>query len=275
MAVISDKRFSIHSTLLDLHGKAIRFFSKYVPARRLETVQKATICIGTALFSMGAMWNAPYNPLMSFKSGFIHLEIIFGAVVYSCEVYRRCIAIPFILKEMKKAVAASKGHSHSMLMVHSEDDWSKLSVDNYNELDYFQNSAKNYSIDQIEVETQSKWMNETQGKYDRIDIVAHANRQKMRLAPQLFISENSKEFLKWISGRIQKGGTITLKGCSAAEGEENFARVLSRACPESYVRAATEIIDITQGIHYNQEGIATFMDGSRNITRVYQNGRLV
>lgn len=168
-----------------------------------------------------------------------------------------------------------------MLMLRAREGWGNEFI-NYVELDYFQKVSKKYSIDVIEIGSEAEWqafMQSNQKKYDRIDIVSHGNQEEIELSSEIDLSADSKVTLQWLSDRIKEGGIMALNCCNSAEGEENIARTISRACPHALVRGSPEKIDSVHGIHYNQDGIPSYTNGvlckAKNITRIYRNGVLL
>jgi len=277
MATVSNHQFSFRSSLTGLHKKFFNFAKKLVQPSRLWTVETVGVSIGTISSAIGLCMAASYNPATSPAAGLIHGAILFSCAVVSPFLYKQFVSVPFIQQEMQLAVQNSKKNRLSMLVIRAKENQLKREFTSYSDLEHLQNASKKYSIDVMEAGSEMEWrsaMASNQKQYDRIDLIVHSNNEELQLSHDFDLNADSKDLLQWFNRHIKKEGILSLNCCSAAEGVDNVAKTLSRACPHAVVRASQQDINQDQ-IVYNRDGFPTYWKGIKDITRRYRNGVLI
>lgn len=272
------------------YERAVHFAQKYISPSTLEKVESSLIH-GTACvpFVMGALSQVSNNNdsnefgAPSLSQMCAGTAIIFGGMaagMLAIMEFNKRVKTPYVKHEIKRAIENSKDSPKTKLIFQTAID-PLGSFSTHVEVSRYQQLAKTHKINVLSSEKDSILtirMKQNKEKYDMIVIKGHSDSENIALTRNFYLKSHSSKNMKWFNDHIKDGGIIALECCSAGNGMENVARELSKACPNAYLYASSEDIDVVDGIQYDKDGNPTFNNGicckGKDKTRLYRSGRL-
>jgi hypothetical protein len=180
-----------------------------------------------------------------------------------------------IREKIEEMETASKSNKQSALVFRPSSDSIGALILQHSEIPHLQKSTKNHALKVLFCSTGAQLREQIDAdttKYHKVIFRTHANSSDLWLGESIVLTKNSSKMLTWLRNHIEDDAIISIEGCCAAEGEENIARDISRACPQARVYASQKDTTPYDTTTYDEQGIPRFSDKLKSTTRAYQNG---